>query len=300
MKKSLGQLLTGLLVALLSLAVIIGAFSLSLAEAGKRFSRPAPSSTALSILVETLPAETLAVTMPVSSLPSTNTLTPVNVQTTATPANTATSACPVPTGWSYVLIQIGDTLQTLAQEYGVTTAELAQSNCLPSEQIISLIPGAYLSVPPSPTPSITTSPAKTKKPHTATAKAPKCGPPAGWRLYTVKRGDTLSRISQAFGVSISQLQSANCLGTSTLIQVGQNLYVPNVPTQKPPTQKPPTQKPKATEKPPITQPPVIITPPETPSAGNFNPQLPPLFTTSLACVPTLGWKSILLKEICHA
>lgn len=60
-----------------------------------------------------------------------------------------------------------------------------------------------------------------------------CGAPAGWVQYTVQPGDNLYQISLRYGLSVAQLQSANCLGTSTLIYGGQKLWVPNVITNTP-------------------------------------------------------------------
>ncbi|NQU30601.1 MAG: LysM peptidoglycan-binding domain-containing protein, partial [Anaerolineae bacterium] len=60
-----------------------------------------------------------------------------------------------------------------------------------------------------------------------------CGVPAGWITYTVKSGDNLFRIGLAYRVTVADLQSANCLGYSTGIIIGKNIYVPNVPTSTP-------------------------------------------------------------------
>jgi len=60
-----------------------------------------------------------------------------------------------------------------------------------------------------------------------------CGKPRGWVIYVVQSGDTLFTLSQTYNVSVSDLQNANCLGTSTLIIAGDRLYVPNVVTNTP-------------------------------------------------------------------
>lgn len=58
-----------------------------------------------------------------------------------------------------------------------------------------------------------------------------CIPPGGWVLYSVQPNDNLYRLSMTFGVTIEDLQKANCMGTSTLIRIGQSFYVPNNPTK---------------------------------------------------------------------
>ena len=97
----------------------------------------------------------------------------------------------------------------------------------------------------------------------------KCGPPPGWVIYVVRYGDTLYSLGLAFGVSVRQLQTANCMGSSALIRTGQNLWVPNVPTRTPSPAPAhtgtPTQVPSATA--PSDTPPPSATPtlPPTPT-----------------------------------
>jgi LysM repeat protein len=79
------------------------------------------------------------------------------------------------------------------------------------------------------TPEPTALPAtETQQPATATVEPTTCGAPEGWVIYIVQVGDTLASIAAERGVTEAQLQAANCLA-STEIQVGQQLYVPNVP-----------------------------------------------------------------------
>jgi LysM repeat protein len=42
----------------------------------------------------------------------------------------------------------------------------------------------------------------------------------------VMPGDNLYRLSQSYGITVSELQKANCMGGSDLIRVGQIIYVP--------------------------------------------------------------------------
>jgi LysM repeat protein len=61
-----------------------------------------------------------------------------------------------------------------------------------------------------------------------------CGPPAGWvKNYFVQPGDTLFRIAFSFNITYPQLQRGNCMGSSTIIYIGQRLWVPNIPTRTP-------------------------------------------------------------------
>jgi hypothetical protein len=75
---------------------------------------------------------------------------------------------------------------------------------------------------------------RTRVPPTSTAypSATVCsGPPFGWSRYIVRFGDTLNSIAVANGVSIAQLQLANCMGSSITIYAGGALYVPHAATQ---------------------------------------------------------------------
>lgn len=54
-------------------------------------------------------------------------------------------------------------------------------------------------------------------------------PPPGWSAYTINSGDSLYEISTWFAnpkITSAMLQTANCMGSSTNIIVGQRIYVP--------------------------------------------------------------------------
>lgn len=116
----------------------------------------------------------------------------------------------------------------------------------------TLTPTSTLTPSPSPTPITSPTPTSSSTPtNTPTIASPTitesisiCGPPSRWVVYTVRPGDTLYRLSKVLGVSISQLQEANCLGNSTAIRAGTGLYVPFLPPASPgPTIRPPTSMP---------------------------------------------------------
>jgi type VI secretion system secreted protein VgrG len=193
------QLLGGLWIALLSGGIILGGLSLSLAEGDMTV---LPSDTpALPSPSPTVPAFPPPVETAAPSLPPTETASPLPV--------TPPPSCPPPAGWQAYLVQPGDTLQVLAVSYNTTPEALIQANCLPTA---SLQPGAYLYLPPAPT--------RTPIP---------CGPPSSWIRYTVVRGDTLYSLAQYYGVTVQQIQQANCMGSSTILVTGRQLYVPPKP-----------------------------------------------------------------------
>ncbi len=55
-----------------------------------------------------------------------------------------------------------------------------------------------------------------------------CGAPSDWINYFIVTGDTLFSISIKYQISISQLQLSNCLGLSENIYAGTYIKVPNV------------------------------------------------------------------------
>jgi LysM repeat protein len=259
---SIRQLISGILAALLTTGIVLGGFVLAFSERGVpvsgQFSSPTapaesptealPSSTSIPT---DLPRQTAAPT----GLP---TLTPTQAYSPTPPP----AACQPPPGWSAVMVNPGENLAYFAQAYGTTTSSLAQANCLITESLIS---GSLLYVPPPPTAepqaALPTSP---PSPYPTAAV---CRPPAGWVIYTVQRGDTLYRISQMYRTTVSQLRAANCLGSSSYIQAGQRLYVPNVPvsTAVPAPSLIPTLPPlpSDTPPPPPTAEPTAAIPPPT-------------------------------------
>ncbi|MCP4140389.1 MAG: LysM peptidoglycan-binding domain-containing protein [Chloroflexi bacterium] len=201
------QLGGSILAGAISFLLILGGLSTTLAE---KSIDESPST-----LTETSIPTNVSVDIKTAMLP------PLGLLPTATsissPSPTATIPapiiCPAPKGWQPYIVQVGETLASLATRYGATTNMLQAANCLVGTD---LLPDTQIYVPTVPT--LTPIP---------------CGAPSGWISYTVKTGDNLYRIGLAYRVSVSQLQNANCLGYSTQITVGQKLRVPNVPTSTP-------------------------------------------------------------------
>jgi LysM repeat protein len=203
---TLRQIGGSLLLALFSIALVIGGISLALAES---YVPQIPTLT-----------QTLAPTS-IFSTSTANTGTPTLSVVSFTPTLSTPSAtfppptfCPPPAGWIAIMVQPGESLATLAARYNTTPANLSIANCLFSSDLPA---GSIIYVPPFPT--------QTSIP---------CGPPPGWVRYIVRPGDTLTSLSQAFGVSIAQLQFANCMPANQYyLVVGQTIWVPNVATHTP-------------------------------------------------------------------
>ena len=207
------ELVLGLVTALTSTVILGGSLVLAVAEDQTLIAQiPADTNTATITPTATFSPTPLPTQKPGEP---TYTASPTSLPTatpTQTPEPTKSTTCPHPSGWEQITVNQGDTLESLAAKYNTSSEELAEANCL---LVSNLPPGSKIYAPKLyPTPTIIIS----------------CGPPAGWVYYTVKSGDNLYRIGLAYGVSVYQLQQANCLGSSVNIRAGQQIFVPNVPT----------------------------------------------------------------------
>ncbi len=136
------------------------------------------------------------------------------------------------------VIRAGESLRAIAEQYGVTIAELAQANNMGATDLILV--GQKLVIPSQAQPA----PAPTEPP------APP--PPA---TYVVKAGDTLVGIAIRFNVTQAALLAENGLTNGNLLRVGQELKIPGgalptptlaEPTPLPTDTPPPTEAPTAT------------------------------------------------------
>lgn len=98
------------------------------------------------------------------------------------------------------------------------------------------VPGFLASDTPTPSPTLT--PTETPTPSITPTEAPTETPtPAGPTNYIVEVGDTLSSISEAFGIEVLLIMSLNDITTADQIFVGQTLLIPpagsELPTETP-------------------------------------------------------------------
>lgn len=205
--KALRQMGSGFVIGAISLLLVIGGISLSLAETSAPALPPTPSPIPTIFVVEfasPVPSPTSPPAIPTDA----STLIP-----SATLAQ-ATAVCNVPSNWIPITVSVNDTLYSIADRYNTTVDELNQKNCL---NLQNPAPGAVIYVPAVPTKVVIP-----------------CGPPAGWvKRHVVQAGENLFRIALSYGIAYPQLQAGNCMGASTTIFVGQVLWVPNVPTRTP-------------------------------------------------------------------
>ena len=112
-------------------------------------------------------------------------------------------------------VQPGETLQWIAERYGVTTDELLSANDVTNSSRLTV--GSVLNIPASSGPSIFTT------------------------EHIVQPGQTLREIGELYGIGWEELASVNNLPNPNLIQVGQSLIVPafgSAPTTPAPAPEP--------------------------------------------------------------
>ncbi len=257
--QAMRQMGGGVFIAVISLLLVIGGISLSLAE-NRPQQQASPTSIPLIIIATSLE-------QPISTpiFASTNTLEIPTLTSTALPS--ATLAVPVvcnpPTGWLQIIVNANDTLYTIAERYKTTAEILGANNCLGNTVPAA---GSLLYVPP-----------------VATVTVIPCGPHPGWiKAYSVQPGDNLYRISLLYRTTVAQLQVGNCMGTSITIYTGQLLWVPNVTTSTPGVTFVPNFN---TATPSLTLPPTstfIVTESPVPT----NTTIPPTATASITPFPS--------------
>lgn len=115
------------------------------------------------------------------------------------------------------VVQAGETLQSIANRYGLTTAQLAQINNIANPDRI--LRGQTLTV-------FTTPPAAEAAPVAAEAAAP---PPAAEAApaitHEVGYGDTLAAIASRYGVTVDDVMALNGLDNPNRIYRGQTLII---------------------------------------------------------------------------
>ena len=162
---------------------------------------------------------------------STNTSPPVGTATSVSPANIASTGTPVasttpvttaptpavtdvvPAAEIEHTVVKNDTFDTIAKKYGVTVRAIQAAN--PNVNPNTLRIGSKLKIPPK---SAATASGVNGNGSTAVSAGSE-------NTYTVKSGDTLSKIAASYHTTVRELQKLNDLPT-TQIKVGQKLKVP--------------------------------------------------------------------------
>jgi lysozyme len=173
------------------------------------------------------PPATGATTINVATGASGSTLTPTLPQTgitTVAPGSGTTIQAPPTTsgtvtasGTTYT-VKSGDSLNSIAKSFDVSKDDIIALNGITNPN--NILVGQKLKIPVQRA-TTTTAAATTKAGPTTTKPVIDSG-----IVYTVKSGDTLSKIAKTLGVTQAQLISLNGLADANDIKVGQKLKVP--------------------------------------------------------------------------
>lgn len=120
------------------------------------------------------------------------------------------------------VVQPGDTLDAIAQEYDVAAGIIRLANELETGQIIT--PGQTLLIPQGE--GIPAYGEVVPLDFMALMSGEGIGGGVEGELYIVQRGDTLDTIGQAFNVSVVSLRLANDMMESSTLRIGQTLIIP--------------------------------------------------------------------------
>ncbi len=106
------------------------------------------------------------------------------------------------------VVRRGDTLAKIALRYGVTVRALSRANNLRNPNLIYV--GQRLLIPT----------------RNSGAAQPTANAASSSSVHVVRRGDTLAKISQRYGVTIAALRKTNNIRNVNRIYVGQRLQIP--------------------------------------------------------------------------
>lgn len=154
----------------------------------------------------------------------------ISTATTQQTTQTAASATTTATATGTYTVKSGDTLSKIASQLGTTVANIQSLNSLSNVNVLyvnqTLKVSGTASTANTTTSTATSTTTKTSTTTTtSTAAAKTTTLTNGQTVYTVQSGDTIAKIANSFGVSISQLTQWNRLANSNVIYVNQKLVV---------------------------------------------------------------------------
>jgi membrane-bound lytic murein transglycosylase D len=127
-------------------------------------------------------------------------------------------------------VRRGDTLSRIAAEYRVSLAALMRVNSMDNRSVIRV--GQLVRLPTdgaTAPPDATLVRAEAPPPAAVAVVTPALAATSAEGVYVVRRGDSIERIATRLGVDAQALIAANDIRNRNVIQVGQQLIIPNAP-----------------------------------------------------------------------
>lgn len=125
---------------------------------------------------------------------------------------------------SFHIVQRGESLNMIAQNYGLTIQQLLQSNNISNPNLIYA--GQQLMVWNAPVETASADPAALPAPVEAAPVEIAAPAPITEQTYMVQPGDHLSQIARRFGISWTIIAQANNITNANTIYSGQTLIIP--------------------------------------------------------------------------
>jgi LysM repeat protein/predicted nucleic acid-binding Zn ribbon protein len=122
-----------------------------------------------------------------------------------TPPPTAT----LPPDQTIHTVESGETVSSIAREYGTTSTAILQANGLKTNTIISVGQQLIIPLPPANTSTPTITPTPSPTPFE----------------YTIKSGETLSAIAKRYKTTVEALMEANDIVDATLVRAGTKIII---------------------------------------------------------------------------
>ncbi len=126
--------------------------------------------------------------------------------------------------WQEVILDQGDTLASLAEEYGVKAEDIRRANGLKSNETPRYTDILYI---PDSSGSVTATLAYVNKLKKYESDIEKKGRPLALTEYTVKEGDSLWSIASKFDLDLDSIIGSNKISNINYLKLGTVLRIPN-------------------------------------------------------------------------
>jgi murein DD-endopeptidase MepM/ murein hydrolase activator NlpD len=157
---------------------------------------------------------------------------PIETTGSVAPRSIAATRAPGREAGTTIIVGTSDTMESLSQRYGVTSAEILKANGYKGPR--ALQPGQQLIIPPR---SVAAAPAVVA-PKAVAVAAPVAAAPS---VHIVNRGDTLMSIAHRNHVPVAELAKANGIDANAKLKLGQKINVPGARSAAAPAAAPPAQ-----------------------------------------------------------
>ncbi len=172
----------------------------------KPWDRDEPLAMVASTTVPTATATTKATLPPAATYVVAPSATPLH---SPTPPPTIT----LPPNQTRHTVESGETVSSIAKQYGTTIAKVLAANGLNSQSIISIGDELIIPLPVANTSTPTVTPTPSPTPFE----------------YAVKTGDTLSAIAKKYGTTVETLMTINNISDATSLRVGTKIIIAQPP-----------------------------------------------------------------------